>query len=278
MYIKIKYLHIAVFFFLTGFLSAQNEKARKYLVEGNKNYLANMYDEAAANYLRAIQEGEDSYKSNFNLGNALYKLKKYDDALLQYEKSSKFATGKIEESNVHFNIGDCYYQKKEYDKAAETFKKVLKLNPGDEKARYNYALARQKLNEQQQNQQEQQQNRKDDKKDKGEGQDKNRKQEQQQPDSSENQPKNDKENNQQGQSGGTGENQPGQGNGKEKGQNAIENVRSHATDETSPEQEKNRKQYYEGILGAMKEQEKRAQQKIINKKLPPSQNKRGKDW
>ncbi|MDR1876590.1 MAG: tetratricopeptide repeat protein [Flavobacteriaceae bacterium] len=277
MYVKVKYWTLILFLFSVNFLPAQDNKARKYLIEGNKNYLAASYDEAAANYLRAVQEGEDSYKSNFNLGNAMYKLKKYDDALSQYEKSVKLATDNIDRSNAYFNIGDSYYQKKEYARAAEAFKKVLQINPKDERARYNYTLAKQKAKEQQEDKGQQQQDQS------ANGQDKqknggNKESQEQQQGQSQNQFQDKKENNQQGQSGGKGEQQSGQGSGDEEGQHSIENLKSHTDNTNFPEKEKARKQYYEGILGAMEEQEKRAQQKIINKKVPPSQNQRGKDW
>ncbi len=265
-YQKIKYIVLIISLFLSGSLFSQNNKSRKYLIEGNKSYLASSYDEAAANYLRAIQEGEDSYKSNFNLGNAMFRLKKYDDAVFQYQKSIKFAANKIEKSNAYFNIGDSYYKKKEYTKAAEAFKKTLKLNPKDEKARYNYSLAKQKL-EEQENKQKQNSNNKNEGKQQDQKEQKEKDQQNRQ-DSSQTNPQNNKEDNQQGQSGG-------KGSEKNKGQESINNVKSMDNNELPKE---GNKQSYEGMLGAIQEQERRTQQKIINRKVPPSKGSGGKDW
>ena len=79
-YSKKKYWAL-IFILLINIFQAQTGAARKYLLEGDNAYTTESYQDAAANYLRSIQEGEGSFKSNFNLGNAMYKLKKYDDGM-----------------------------------------------------------------------------------------------------------------------------------------------------------------------------------------------------
>lgn len=270
MYLRI---NIAGFIFLLfPYILFSQGKARKYLIEGNKNYVVQSYDEAAANYLRAIQEGGDSYKSNFNLGNAMYRQKKYSDAISQFEKSIKFASGKLEKSQAYFNAGNGYFKKKDYKKAAESFKKALKLNPRDDKARYNYAVTKEKLKEQEK---QQQKNNNSDSNNQNENKDGEK---DQNPDNSEDKKSQSLQENkegQQGQSGGQGDNQSGQGVGNQEGREGIKNSNSREQENVSGSMQE---QYYEGILGAMKEQERRAQQKIINKRIPPSGDSRGKDW
>lgn len=275
MFSKIKLILVLIIIFSSSFSLFSQNKSRKYRLEGNQAYEKKNYDEAAANYLRAIQEGDNSYKSNFNLGNALFKLQKYQDAVQQYEKSIKFTENKIEKSRAYFNIGDAYYQKKQYQKAADSFKQALKLNPMDERARYNYALAKQKLKKEKEKQGE---------KNTGEGQNN---QTQKDPKSSPNQQENQTQNpsqpptadkpNQQGQSGGFQNDQKGQGNGKQdQGEKERDNYASPEKEEileTAQNQE-----FYNGILGAMQEQEKRAQQKIINKRVSQPTSKKEKDW
>ncbi len=269
-----KYIVLIVSLFLSCFSLSQNDKSRKYLIEGNKSYLAASYDEAAANYLRAIQEGEDSYKSNFNLGNAMFRLKKFNDAVSQYQKSIKFAANKTEEANAHFNIGDSYYKKKDYAQAAESFKKALKLNPKDEEARYNYTLAKQKLKEQEEKQEQDKKDQPEEKPKDQQNPDKNP-QDQQKNDSQSQQPQDSKQNSQQGQSGGKGDHQQGEGNEKNGTWRSIDNLK----EVNSENLEDGKIQLYEeGTLGAIEEQERKTQQKIINKKIPPSQNSGGKDW
>lgn len=274
MFNKIKILILILFLSCTLF--SQESKSRKYFVKGNKEYLKLSYDEAAADYLRAIQEGGNSYKSNFNLGNAMYRLKKYDEAISQYKKSTKLATNKSEEADAYFNIGDSYYKKKDYEQAAEAFKKALKLNPKDNKARYNYALAKQKLKDQDK---EEKENKKDNSKKNSKQNQKNNFQQENQPDKQQNQGSQ-QENDQQGKSGGNGDNEKaGQGGGQRQGNQKINNNNLQSDEKSKSEKDlEGQRQFYEGILGSMEEQEKRAQQKIINKKIPQSQSIKGKDW
>lgn len=278
MFFKNKILTVVISLLFSDILFPQGTNSRRYLVKGNKEYLRLSYDEAAANYLRAIQEGENSYKVNFNLGNAMFRMKKYDEAIFQYKKSTKLAAHKTEAADAYFNIGDSYYKKKDYAQAAEAFKKSLKLNPKDDKARYNYALAKQKLKEQNDNKKgnnkdNSQNNPKQDQKGKQKQNDQQENQENQNQSSQQ-------DNNQQGKSGGKGEDEKtGQGSGQRQGNQKIDNNRLRSNE--NPQSTQNlagQRQFYEGILGSMEEQEKRAQQKIINKKVPQSQSNRGKDW
>lgn len=254
MYLKNKYL-VIIFISLINIFQAQTKASRKHLLEGNNKYLAESYKDAAANYLNSIQDGEDSYRSNYNLGNAMYKLKKYDDALIQYEKSLQLAANMSEKANALFNMGNSYFQKGEYERAAEAFKNILKLNPKDDKARYNYTMSKQKVKEAQQKQEEQ--NSKDQDKNQGDKEDKT--------DNSTD--KKDKDN-----SVNHKETQP---NKNEK--NSINNQKSQA-DTNNANLSDASNQHYENILGAMEEQEKRAHQKIINKRANSNQGQSSKDW
>ena len=271
-YSKKKYWAL-IFILLINIFQAQTGAARKYLLEGDKAYTTESYQDAAANYLRSIQEGEGSFKSNFNLGNAMYKLKKYDDALLQYEKSLSFATDNTEKANAYFNMGDAYFQKRLYEKAAESFKSALKLNPNDENARYNYTLSKQKIEEKQQKQEEQNKknnseqeqnnaNKKDDLK-----KDKNN---QAEPDN-----KNDEQGKTDASSNETKKNEDADRNGNKSIKN--QEKQSHTSNKSS-QSDVYQKSYYENILKAMEEQEKRAHQKIINKRTVRSKGQSNKDW
>lgn len=274
MYLKRKYL-VVIFISLMNILQAQTVASRKHLLEGNNNYMAESYKDAAANYLISIQEGENSYRSNFNLGNAMYKLKKYDDALIQYEKSLKLATNNLERAHAYFNIGDSHYQKGEYEKAVEAFKNALKLNPKDDNARYNYTISKQKVKQIQQKQEEQN-------KENQEKEQENKKNNSQQNGNNPHESANDKKDK---------TNDPNNHNNlnnkdntvnnkdtQENKNNPVNNQKFQADNHKSNLSEASRKSYYENILRAMEEQEKRAHQKILNKRAIPYQVQRNKDW
>ncbi|CVK15393.1 TPR repeat-containing protein [Apibacter mensalis] len=274
MYLKRKYL-VVIFISLINILQAQTVASRKHLLEGNNKYIAESYKDAAANYLISIQEGENSYRSNFNLGNAMYKLKKYDDALIQYEKSLKLATNNSERAHAYFNIGDSHYQKGEYDKAVEAFKNALKLNPKDDNARYNYTMSKQKVKEIQQKQEEQ--NKKNQEKEL-----ENKKNNSQQNGNNPYESANDKEDKTNDPNNHNNpNNKDNTVNNKDTQENKINpvnNQKFQADNHKSNLSEASRKSYYENILRAMEEQEKRAHQKILNKRAIPYQVQRNKDW
>lgn len=251
----------------SAILSAQ-DKAGNYIKEGNKQYMISSYDEAGANYLRAVQEDKKSFKANYNLGNAMYQLKKYDTAISQFEKSTKLASEKKEQSMAYFNAGDSYYKKKDFAKAAEAFKNALKLNPSDDEARYNYALAKQKLKQQQQNRQQ------DDKNQQNSSQNNNQNNNQNRPDSNQ-AGQNQSVPNNSGNSGGQNQNRSGQGQGNE---NQTQSIKNQPDNPSENQQQNGQRQYYDGILEAMSRQEQQAQQKIINKKIPSADRQRDKDW
>lgn len=275
MYLKNKYL-VIIFISLINIFQAQTKASRKHLLEGNNKYLDESYKDAAANYLYSIQDGEDSYRSNYNLGNAMYKLKKYDDALIQYEKSLQLAANQSEKANALFNMGNSYFQKGEYERAAEAFKNTLKLNPKDDKARYNYTMSKQKVKEAQQKQEEQ--NSKDQDKNQGDKEDKkdnsqqNGKDKQNSSNAKEDKTDNSTDKTDKDNSVNHKETQPNQNE-----KNSINNQKSQA-DTNNANLSDASNQHYENILGAMEEQEKRAHQKIINKRANSNQGQSSKDW
>ena len=65
-------------------LSAQQEKS--YIKKGNDLYEQKKYDEAEANYRKAVEKKGQTLEGNFNLGDALFRQKKFSDASEQFNK------------------------------------------------------------------------------------------------------------------------------------------------------------------------------------------------
>lgn len=77
-------------------------------------------------------------------GEALYQLKKYDDAAETFKKFL-FEPGAInfdEFYTANYNLGYCYYKKKDYPTAISWFRKYTTLNPTNDNARITDALLR----------------------------------------------------------------------------------------------------------------------------------------
>lgn len=158
---------------------------------GNRQYRDSSYVDAEVEYRKALERNPKSFEGLYNLGNALFKQEKYDEALEQYKAAAAVAgddKGRL--SAVNHNIGNSLCAKQQYAEAVEAYKASLKQNPKDNETRYNLAYAQEMCKQQQQQQQNQQnqQNQQQDKKDQQQNenqqnqQDKQEQQQQQQQD------------------------------------------------------------------------------------------------
>ncbi len=140
--------------------------------EGNKEYKNGKYSMAENNYRRSVEKDPKSYAGNFNLGNALYQQKKYEDAAKQYMQSAGVNSDKKDQSGSYFNMGNAFLKAEKYKESIEAYKMALRQDPKDENARYNlaYALSKLKKEEEQKNK-DQKKDPKDQKKDQQQKQD-----------------------------------------------------------------------------------------------------------
>ena len=97
--------------------------------------------------LRIIKSKEKTQKdkAEYNLGNTIYKNKKYSEAITNYKNASQLAKTDAEKHKAFHNLGNAYMQDKNYKSAVESYKNALKANSKDEKTRYNLALAKKML-------------------------------------------------------------------------------------------------------------------------------------
>ncbi|WP_187117306.1 tetratricopeptide repeat protein [Parabacteroides bouchesdurhonensis] len=178
---------ISAFLFCTGTVFAQKAE-RKNVREGNKLYQNEKYTEAEIAYRKSLEVNPRSTEGTFNLGNALYKQKKFPEAAEQYqliagqgEKMIETPEGKTRLAELYHNIGNIFMQNKEYAKSVDAYKQSLRLNPKDDETRYNLALAQKLLQDQQNNDQSQDQQNQD-KQENQDQKDDQQQQQQQQPD------------------------------------------------------------------------------------------------
>jgi len=97
--------------------------------------------------LRIVKAKEKAQKekAEYNLGNTIYKNKKYSEAITNYKNASQLAKTDAEKHKAFHNLGNAYMQDKNYKSAVESYKNALKANPKDEQTRYNLALAKEML-------------------------------------------------------------------------------------------------------------------------------------
>ncbi|MCO5263578.1 tetratricopeptide repeat protein [Lentimicrobium sp.] len=145
------------------------QKENPFIRKGNKLYENGKYKEAEIDYRKAMEAAPASAKSNFNLGNALYRQENYEEAEQGFINAAGLfkPNEQVAKAGVLHNLGNTYLKAEKYQESVEAYKQALRLNPDDEDTRYNLAYARRKLMQQQQQQQQQQQNndKQDDQKD-----------------------------------------------------------------------------------------------------------------
>ena len=140
---------------------AERERIR----EGNKLYNKEQFTEAEIAYRKSLEVNPRSFDGIYDLGNALYKQKKYPEAAEQYQmvaaQSERFLSENPANVNrlaqVFHNMGNIGMQNKDYARSIEAYKQSLRLNPTDNETRYNLALAQKLLENQDQQDQEQEQ-------------------------------------------------------------------------------------------------------------------------
>ncbi len=165
---------------------------RKELRQGNKLYDADKPVEAETAYRKALEVDKTSDKATFNLGDALYKQKKYDEAGKQFEAAASEMSDKKDKARAYHNLGNSLLQQQKIKESIDAYKQALRNNPNDIETKYNlsYAMNLLKQQQQQQNQNQDQQNQDKDKQDKDQDkqdQDQKENQDQQKQDQDQNQ-------------------------------------------------------------------------------------------
>lgn len=146
---KIIFLSFILTFSFSGFLFGQ-ENYRTLVHEGNQKFDGKDYEGASSKYMEAVKSNDKDFTAHYNMGNALYKSKKYEEAKAEFEKAEKLSQTLPDKAAALHNLGNAYMQMNQPEKAADYYKKSLKQNPYSEATRKNYEIAKLKEKEQQQ--------------------------------------------------------------------------------------------------------------------------------
>ncbi len=167
--------------------TATAQSTRSLVNGGNDMYREQKFSDAEVNYRKALEKEKTLVQGHFNLGDALTKQGKFDEAVREYESALAGAQGKDAKAYAHYNIGNSMMKQQRYQDAVQSYVDALKLDPKDDDAKYNLSYALEKLKVPPPKPQKQNQDKKDkDKKDKKEQQ-KQDQQKQQQKDQQEKQ-------------------------------------------------------------------------------------------
>lgn len=248
----------------------QLQKANNYIYQGNELIDSDDYISAEMEYRKAISEQPTTTAGTYNLGNSYYKKGQYEEALYRHTQAAENATSKAEKHKAYHNIGNILMQNKQCKEAVEAFKNALRNDPTDDETRYNFAIAKECAEQQQDQQDENDQQEKeqekegdDEEKDKGENEEKEDNQDKKD-EGDEDKKEGDDQKDDQGKPKDEKDGKEGE-NKDQKGQ-------------PQPKQGQLSPQQIKSLLEAMNNQEQKVQEKINAEKQKGVKVKTEKDW
>ncbi|MFC2102937.1 tetratricopeptide repeat protein [Bacteroidota bacterium] len=218
--------------------------------DGVENYNENNYADAEVNFKKGVENSPGSFEAKFNLGDALFKQERYDEAINSYQSAMPVARNDLEKARVHYNIGNSLLKSQKVKESIEEYKQSLKLNSNDQEAKYNLSYALELLKNQ--NEQEQQNKDQDQQQNKDENQEENENKDQKKQDQQKDQ-------------------QQQQDQKKQDQQSKQDN-----TEQQKQQPQKISKEEAERILEALKDNEKDLQKKL--RKIKGKRVNTDKDW
>lgn len=174
---------------LSGTIYAQS--VRSLNNSGVDKYEESIFPDAEVNFKKAIEENAETFSAHYNLGSALYKQERYDEAIKSYQNALSLAESEGHKSQIFYNRGNAFLKNQKLQESIESYKEALKINPDDIQAKYNLSYALELLKNQQDQQKNQDQNQQD--------QNQDQQQQDQNQDNNQDQDNNDQQQNQQDQ-------------------------------------------------------------------------------
>ena len=151
-WIKILLVYILALIAVNAFA----QKERKYIRQGNNEFENANYENSEVSYRKAVDlEENKSHETAFNVGDALYKQEKYEDAINQFNSIADLDISKEEKAKIYHNLGNSLLQSDKLQESVDAYKNALRNNPNDMETKYNLAYAQKKLEQQQQQNQDQ---------------------------------------------------------------------------------------------------------------------------
>jgi Ca-activated chloride channel homolog len=134
---------------------------------GLDRYNQGDFDKALENFREQLKHDPDSPTINFNLGDANYRLQKYDEAFEAYSKAMVSSDPALQEE-AYYNAGNSLFmegnhaqdleqQLSNYYDARYQYNQALNRNPGDEQAKKNLRLLEERIKDAEKQKEEEQQ-------------------------------------------------------------------------------------------------------------------------
>jgi len=122
--LRISLLLLMVFSLMTAICYGQT--AKDYLDKGTAYYHKGMYDEAIAEFKKAIEIDPEFAEGYTNLGSAYAAKGMFDEAIAEFKKAIEINPN---DAMAHNNLGGAYCRKGMYDEAVAEYERTLAINP-----------------------------------------------------------------------------------------------------------------------------------------------------
>ena len=260
---------------LGTFFSVIAQSERKMTRNGNTNYESGNFIDAEINYKKALEKNSDLLEAQFNLGDALVKQERFDEALESFEKVCASTEDQNLKANALHNKGNVLLSQQDLEGAIESYKDALRINPKDQETRYNYAYVKKLLDDQQQQNQDQDQN--EDNQEDNKEVDKEQNEEGNDQEDQENSENEDNKQDQQDEGGNNNDEteQDQQDKGQTDGEDSNE---ENQGEQPKPRENKLSPEEAQRLLDALNQQEEKVQDKMKKHKLKGAKVKIEKDW
>lgn len=144
-----KHFGYMIFMLLFAGFAVQAQTYKSQLADGNQRFGIKNYTEAEQSYRKAAAKDKENTSALYNKANSIYRMQSMNEAVSSYQTALKNAQTKEEKHRIFHNMGNAFMNLKDYRNAVEAYKNALRNKPSDEETRYNYALAKKMLEDNQ---------------------------------------------------------------------------------------------------------------------------------
>lgn len=137
------------FFYIVFFLSSVGvgyaQAWQDSLRRGKELYEMGDFEQAYQTFLEAQRLAPSEVNLSKDIGNAAFRSQDYEMAKKAFHAAANASENRMEQSQYWHNIGNVHFETKKYHNAIESYKQALRADPNNEKARYNLAEAKRRI-------------------------------------------------------------------------------------------------------------------------------------
>lgn len=139
-------IFLLLIFSILGIVFCEAQNVRDYIRRGNRLMQdtvngKDLSDKAIIQYKKAIDLDSTIAMAHYNLGTALIRQSKPQDAMKEFVSALKYEKNKKNLSDIYHNMGVLFHASQKYAEAVDCYKESLRNDPSNNETRYNYVLA-----------------------------------------------------------------------------------------------------------------------------------------